>query len=412
MKIKLSSITEIVSGATPSTSVQEYYDGDVVWFTPKDLSDQGTKYISKGERNITEDGFRNCSARMIPPYNLLMSSRAPIGLLSINEVECCTNQGFKSLIVDRSKANVDYLYYYIKHHLPEVEALGSGTTFKEVSRASLEKWDIELPDLPTQEAIASVLSSLDRKISLNRKANEVLESMAKQLYDYWFVQFDFPNAEGKPYKSSGGKMVYNETLKREIPEGWEVNTLSEIGTFRNGINYDPNEPGDAEYRIVNVRNVSSTSLLIDSSELDVLMLDEQKANTYLIKEGDILITRSGNPGATRCYCECEIPAVYCGFIICFTPVLAIHRKYLLMFLKSREMITNNLKGGSIMPNISQDALKPVCLPIPDTDVLKRFDDSIVPILSKLQANLIETNRLTSLRDYLLPLLMNGQVKVS
>lgn len=264
----------------------------------------------------------------------------------------------------------------------------------------------------SQEFIGSLMSSLDRKISLNRKANEVLESMAKQLYDYWFVQFDFPNAEGKPYKSSGGKMVYNETLKSDIPEGWEVKTLSEIGSFKNGVNYDPNEPGNTEYRIVNVRNVSSTSLLIDSSDLDVLLLDESKASTYLIKEGDILITRSGNPGATRSYCECDIPAVYCGFIICFSPSFAIHRKYLLMFLKDREIITSRLKGGSIMPNISQDALKPVLVPIPDTDVLKRFEESIVPIISKLQANISEIKHLTSLRDYLLPLLMNGQVKVS
>ena len=228
MKCKLSYVSEIISGATPSTTHDEYYDGDVVWFTPKDLSDQNTKYVEQGSRNITAEGFRSCSARMIPPYNLLMSSRAPIGLLSINEVECCTNQGFKSMVVDKTKADVDYLYYYIKHHLPEVEALGSGTTFKEVSRASLEKWEIDIPDLHTQKEISSILSFLDRKISLNRKANEVLEKMAKQLYDYWFVQFDFPNEEGKPYKSSGGAMEYNAVLKREIPAGWKVKEINNL----------------------------------------------------------------------------------------------------------------------------------------------------------------------------------------
>ena len=105
-----------------------------------------------------------------------MSSRAPIGLLAINTTVCCTNQGFKNLIVDKTKVDVDYLYYYLKYHIEEVEALGSGTTFKEVSRASLEQYQLTLPELHEQKAIASVLSSLDRKIALNRAINRNLRA--------------------------------------------------------------------------------------------------------------------------------------------------------------------------------------------------------------------------------------------
>lgn len=173
-KYKLGEIATIINGSTPSTSCSRYYDGDIVWITPKDLSDQKSKYIEKGERNITEEGYKSCSTQMIPASNILLTSRAPIGLLAINSVECCTNQGFKNIVLDKTKADVDYLYYYLKYHIKEVEALGSGTTFKEVSKNSLEKYEISLPDIKTQKQVASILSNIDNKIILNRAINRNL----------------------------------------------------------------------------------------------------------------------------------------------------------------------------------------------------------------------------------------------
>lgn len=413
MKLKLSDIAEIVSGATPSTSVEEFYDGDVVWFTPKDLSDQGTKYIRKGERNLTEDGFRNCSARMIPPYNLLMSSRAPIGLLSINEVECCTNQGFKSMIIDKSKANVDYLYYYIKHHLQEVEALGSGTTFKEVSRASLEKWEIDIPDLSVQEAIASVLSSLDRKISLNRKANEVLESMAKQLYDYWFVQFDFPNAEGKPYKSSGGKMVYNETLKREIPEGWEVKTINEISKSVRGVTYDRTDLLKDGVLVLRGNNIQDNHLVYDGNTAYIpehLVSENQR-----IKKGDIIMTMSS--GSKEHIGKCmmfnyDSDHTFGAFLNCFRPDKDMLYYFFLFLISSQyKAIIKSKCSGTGINNLTNQSFDDIYLPIPHSAILASFETKVKLLYEKYGKNELETLRLTSLRDYLLPLLMNGQVKV-
>lgn len=111
-KYKLGNIADIINGATPSTQDIRNYDGNIIWITPKDLSDQKTKRIRRGQRNITIKGFNSCSAQMIPPHNILMSSRAPIGLLAINENECCTNQGFKNLVINKSICDVDYIYYY------------------------------------------------------------------------------------------------------------------------------------------------------------------------------------------------------------------------------------------------------------------------------------------------------------
>ena len=132
---------EIKNGATPSTSDDTNYGGDIVWITPKDLSDQQSKFVYQGERNITKQGLDSCSTSMLPINSVLMSSRAPIGLISIAKHEVCTNQGFKSFIPKNMEDSI-YLYYYIKHHIKQIEQLGTGTTFKEVSRDDLCKFSI------------------------------------------------------------------------------------------------------------------------------------------------------------------------------------------------------------------------------------------------------------------------------
>lgn len=131
----------IINGATPSTASNSNYGGDIIWITPKDLSDQQSKFIYQGERNITQQGYDSCSTNLLPVGTVLMSSRAPIGLVSIAKHELCTNQGFKSLI-PKDIDNSIYLYYYINHHIKQIEQLGTGTTFKEVSREDLCKFPI------------------------------------------------------------------------------------------------------------------------------------------------------------------------------------------------------------------------------------------------------------------------------
>lgn len=159
-KYKLGEISTIVNGATPSTADLNNYDGEIIWFTPKDLSDQNVKVISKGYRNITQKGYDSCSTQMIPSYNILMSSRAPIGLLAINKTECCTNQGFKNIILDKTICDVDFMYYYLKYNIQQIEVLGAGTTFKEVLKASLEKLEVKIPCLQEQKRMAIMLSAL------------------------------------------------------------------------------------------------------------------------------------------------------------------------------------------------------------------------------------------------------------
>ncbi|AQW99870.1 type I restriction endonuclease subunit S [Elizabethkingia anophelis] len=235
--------------------------------------------------------------------------------------------------------------------------------------------------------------------------------MAKTLYDYWFVQFDFPNEDGKPYKSSGGKMIYNDILKREIPEGWEVKKIENLGSLKNGINYDPKLEGDSLAKIINVRNISQSSIFIENNDLDKLKLDQKDINKYLVDDNSIIIARSGTPGATRLIKNFESNTIYCGFIICLT-VSDLRNLNLLYFnLKDFEKNINSQSNGTIMKNVNQQVLNNFDIIIPESKILNNFNTTINSIFDKILNNIKQNQELISLRDWLLPMLMNGQVKV-
>ena len=182
-------IAEVIGGGTPSSKVDEYWGGDIPWLTPKDLSGYAFRRVKNGKRNITNLGLTNSSARLLPRNTILVTSRAPIGYVAIADNEVATNQGFKSLIL-KDGYDPYFFYYLIKHNVPALEAVSSGTTFKEISGKAFKQIKFKIPPLPEQKAIAHILGSLDDKIELNRRMNETLEAMAQALFKSWFVDFD------------------------------------------------------------------------------------------------------------------------------------------------------------------------------------------------------------------------------
>ena len=233
--------------------------------------------------------------------------------------------------------------------------------------------------------------------------------MAKQLYDYWFVQFDFPNEEGKPYKSSGGAMVWNEKLKREIPSSFEVVNMGKLCDFRNGINYSKDETGN-DYQIVNVRNISSSRILLDGEDFDVITVPTSKAGNYVLKPDDIIIARSGCPGSTRLLLS-PANTLFCGFIICCSPNDSRMRNYLVYCLKQLEGTNATTSGGSILQNVSQDTLKGLHVIVPEKQIIDKFNKTIELIFARMLNCLKESKALTKQRNELLPLLMNGQASI-
>lgn len=173
-------IADVYNGATPSTVNEQNYGGDIVWITPKDLSDQKQKFVYQGERNISQAGYNSCSTHLLPPNTILMSSRAPIGLLSIAKTELCTNQGFKSFVPQAENIST-YLYYYLNIHIKQIEQLGTGTTFKEVSREDMLKFPILKPSDAILDLWEERVSALNNKQFEIQKENEYLTKQRDEL---------------------------------------------------------------------------------------------------------------------------------------------------------------------------------------------------------------------------------------
>ena len=175
IECKLSELGEIVGGSTPFTKNESYYGGDIPWLTPKDLANFNGRYINFGERNITEAGYKSTSVKMLPINSVLFSSRAPIGYVAINNKnEVCTNQGFKS-VIPNSKTDYMFLYYLLKYNKNKIEAMGSGTTFKEVSSTVMKNIIVIVPEAKEDQIkIGKILSKIDDKIELNTQTNDNL----------------------------------------------------------------------------------------------------------------------------------------------------------------------------------------------------------------------------------------------
>ncbi|MDH0675147.1 restriction endonuclease subunit S [Empedobacter sp. GD03861] len=413
IKVKIKDIVDIFNGSTPSTSVSENFDGHISWITPKDISDQKTKYINRGERNITEKGLNSIGGNLLPKGTILFSSRAPIGLMSICTKETATNQGFKNMVCKKDKIDNEYLFYLLKTQISKIQELGTGTTFKEVSKSTIESFEIYIEEnVPTQQKIASVLSALDDKIEVNNKINAELEAMAKTLYDYWFVQFDFPNEDNKPYKSSGGKMVLNETLKREIPEGWEVKRLEDIVEVKDGTHDSPKYITENGYPLVTSKNLKKSG--IDFSETNkITKIDFDLINQRSkVDTGDILFSMIGNIG-TIYKVEEEIVNFAIKNVALFkTSTKQSFKNYLYQYLHEYDMqrYIPNVISGSIQKFIALGSLRnsPILYHEP---TIKKYTELSSSIYYRITLTQKQNQELVQLRDWLLPMLMNGQVTV-
>mgnify|MGYP000854314347 FL=1 len=400
----------VSSGLTPLKSNKEFWKNPIIpWLKTDQL---GEKYIFDTNTKISKEALEQTSLRIYPENTIsiaMYGEGKTRGNLSIIKAPMTTNQACCNIELDTKLADVEYVYYYLKTQYDALRKLSSGVR-KNLSSNDIKNYKIYMPEsVSVQKSIIRILTSLDNKINLNNQINQELEAMAKTLYDYWFVQFDFPDQNGKPYKSSGGKMVYNPELKREIPEGWEVEKLGDMAQFKNGINYEKTSSGSEKVKIINVRNISSSTIFINQTDLDEIFLENDKSTNFIVNEGMILITRSGIPGATRLVSELEAKTVYSGFIIASEVNDLIYKNLIFYYLKHVEEVLKNQSAGTIMKNISQSVLTDMAVSLPPQNVLLKFNSIIDNLLEQMKNVQRQNQELTQLRDWLLPMLMNGQV---
>ena len=400
---------------------------DIVTFVSKSITPKpGVTYnlyslpsFDEGKTSEILDGTEIQSNKYDVPNKCILFNKLNVRFRRVWKVDNydenkISSTEFLPLVVNENVVDFQYCYYLlisdrITNYLCGQNTNTSGS-HKRIDPNNFLDIEITLPKMSIQKQIGKTLSALDRKIELNKWINDNLEAMAKQLYDYWFVQFDFPNEEGKPYKSSGGAMVWNEKLKREIPSSFEVVNMGKLCDFRNGINYSKDETGN-DYQIVNVRNISSSRILLDGEDFDVITVPTSKAGNYVLKPDDIIIARSGCPGSTRLLLS-PANTLFCGFIICCSPNDSRMRNYLVYCLKQLEGTNATTSGGSILQNVSQDTLKGLHVIVPEKQIIDKFNKTIELIFARMLNCLKESKALTKQRNELLPLLMNGQASVN
>ena len=314
-----------------------------------------------------------------------------------------------------------YLYYFLKNlHLDKMFAKGSSVV-PSLDRNVVHSLVVPFPkDIVFQQRIASVLSNLDRKITLNRSINHNLEAMAKQLYDYWFVQFDFPDENGMPYKSSGGKMVWNEKLKREIPEGWNVCRLSEFVSKNNAGDWGTDDPFENSIEIGCIRGADIIKLnnlpkryIKSSNRAKILsvwdVVIEVSGGSPIQATGRSAFITSGvierNGGQITCSNFCH------AFSFKDYRESAYFFYIWKMFYDNGIMFNYEGKTSGIKNFMTETFLANKWVKAPK-DLIYKFFDIIKSVYSKIDANITESNDLIKLRDSLLPLLMNGQVSVN
>ena len=320
--------------------------------------------------------------------------------------------------VNTSLANPYYLYRYLS--ILNLKGLDSGTALPSMTFDSYYQIKVSLPNIEMQNRIGNALYQIDQKIALNTRMNAELEAMAKQLYDYWFVQFDFPDENGNPYKSSGGKMVYNSTLKREIPECFQISNLRLLNIYNSDYTANGSFAGLAEN--VKYNEGEKYALLIrvvdfndNFSNQDKFVYINKHGYDYLnschLEGGEIIICNVGNAGATyRC------PPLKIKMALGPNGVVVNHNlwnNYLYMYYSSDmgQQQIKSISSGSIQLKFNKTSFREMPLLVPKLNILEAFNSQYDTIETKKTKLWLENRELTSLRDSLLPMLMNGQVTV-
>ncbi|HHF6548186.1 TPA: restriction endonuclease subunit S [Haemophilus influenzae] len=441
--MKLSEVATIVGGGTPSSSKSEYFEnGNIPWITPKDLSGYNKRYISKGERNITELGLKNSSAKLLPKNTVLLTSRAPIGYVAIASNEISTNQGFKSLVLNNGHIP-EFFYYLLKNNVHILESRATGSTFKEISGQILKDTELSIPTPDIQQKIVDILSPLDDKIELNTQINQTLEQIAQALFKSWFVDFDpvrakvqalsgglsLEQAELAAMQAISGKTPEEltalsqtqperyaelaETAKAfpcemvevdgvKVPKGWELSTIGDcydvvMGQSPKGETYNENKQGMLFYQ-----GRAEFGWRFPTPRLfttDPKRIAEQNSILMSIRApvGDI------NIALEKCCIGRGLAALQ-------------HKSKSLSFglyqIQSIKPELDLFNGeGTVFGSINQANLKNIQIINPEEKFIQLFEKNLSSCDSKIMNNEIENNALKEIRDLLLPRLLSGEIQL-
>lgn len=358
--VALKDAAEIVSGGTPKSEIEEYWDGDIPWVTPKDLSDLDGPFISTTPRSITELGLKNSSATLLPANSVLFSSRAPIGHVAINAIAMATNQGFKSLVPKPDVSHAGYLYHWLRANRAYLEGLGNGATFKEVSKAVVAKVEIPLPPIDEQRRIAAILDHADALRAKRREALARLDELTQSIFIDMF---------GDPATN---------------PKNLEFVT---IGDLLESAQYGTSEKSgaDGRFAVLRMNNITYQGQM-DLADLKYTDLPDEKVDRFTVRAGDVLFNRTNSPelvGKTAVY-RGERPMAFAGYLVRLRVSDGNSPEYISAFLNSRygkSVLRGMCKSIVGMANINAREVQSIRIPKASPSAQREFEQRVALVES-------------------------------
>ena len=354
-KMKLGECAEIHSGSTPRTNNPDFWDGDITWVTPKDLSKLKSKFISKTESKITQLGFDSCSTKLLPENSVLFSSRAPIGHVAINTIPMCTNQGFKSFVPKADLLDSQYLYYWLKANKEYLQDLGVGATFKEISKTVIANVEIPLPPLAEQRRIASILDQADE---LRQKRQQAIEKLDQLL------QATFIDIFGDPVSN---------------PKGWDLKPVGEISESKLGKMLDKKKQSSENDQYKYLRNANVQWFRFDLSDVFEMEFNEKDRKNCELKFGDILVCEGGEPGRAAIWKNdlenCFFQKALHRVRLDMTQILPEYFVWLFWFYSKNGGFDDHITVATIA-HLTGIKMKAIQIPIPPLSMQEEFQQKV------------------------------------
>lgn len=360
-------------------------------------------YLSKHEQEYGDFGIKQ--SKLWNTGTLCITIAANIAETAILAYPMCFPDSIVGFLAYPEKSSEEFMYYIFEYIKKSIQNAATGSIQDNINLEYLISLDFKIPEKKYQDMIVLTLSSIDRKILINNAINDNLEQQAKLLYDYWFTQFDFPDENGKPYCSSGGKMVWNEQLKRNIPENWNVVPLLKLVSWESNSQPPKSEfvyePKEGYVRFIQNRDYDSNT--------HITYIPRTK-NLSIVDRFDILMDKYGDAGAVRYGIEGAFN-VALGKICVHNPN---YREYIRSFLGSDGIykFLHNSCMASTRASLSEANLAILNVVVPDEKIILNYENFLHKIRVSILKNKDETVELINLRDWLLPMLMNGQATIS
>lgn len=377
-------IIELIGGGTPKTSVAEYWNGDIHWLSVADFNN-GKKYVFETEKTITELGLKNSSTKILNKGDIIISARGTVGVVAVLGKEMTFNQSCYGIRAKSDLSTTDFIYYLLKDTVSGFLQIAHGGVFDTITRDTFKEIEISLPPLPEQNAIASVLSSLDDKIDLLHRQNATLEKMAETLFRQWFV----------------------EAAKEE----WELGKVSDLIKILSGFAFKSSSFVESgKYRLITIKGVQDGYLELNNAD----NIDEQPdrmPDFCKLQIGDILLSLTGNVG--RCCLVDTTDLMLNQRVAKLHPINERDRAYAYFLFRQPHIkqLLEEMGKGTAQSNLSPIETANMELIIPDKEKLTEFSAITTPWLNKLLFNKRSIQTLSHLRDSLLPKLMSGEVTV-